>query len=374
MTMREKQCSDTAHRVAFAAFLLAASATMVSASAGELPGDADIPDDPQYAQQWALGDEPTGIHARAAWQKVAGAGTIVAILGPGITLHPEMAGQVLPGFDFITDPQRARDGDGRDRDPSDSGDWQAPYACDLQPQERPSRWDGTRAAGVIAALTDNARGIAGVAHGARVVPVRVRGACGVSDTDLADAVRWAGGDDVAGVPRNTNPARVMLVEAGGEGDCPALVEAAIAIVRERGASVVVAAGDQGGEAAATYPGNCHGVITVGAHDLEGHIPDFSNHGTAVALTAPGLSILSLANSGSKEPSWPIYSTSNGTFMAAAHVAGVIALMQSAASVPLMPDQVRNVLQASARPLPFPCIQGCGAGGVDAGAAVSVVSP
>src|SRR4030095_3155366 len=106
-----------------------------------------------------------------------------------------------------------------------------------------SSWHGTHVSGTIAARTNNARGVAGVAFNARVLPVRVLGRCGGYTSDIADGLVWASGGTVAGVPNNLNPARVANLSLGGGGACGTTMQNAINSARSRGTVVVVAAGN-----------------------------------------------------------------------------------------------------------------------------------
>src|SRR5688572_13980381 len=151
--------------------------------------DADrIPDDPRFHEQWAL----VTVRAPAAWAWTTGsARTVVAILDTGIMPHPDLQERLLPGYDFVSDRSAAADGDGRDPDPTGEGAWK----------------HGTPVAGIVGASTNNGVGIAGIDWACRILPVRVVGADGIGKTsDVADAIRWAAGLHVDGVPDNATPA------------------------------------------------------------------------------------------------------------------------------------------------------------------------
>uniref|UniRef100_UPI00157BE7A3 S8 family serine peptidase n=1 Tax=Micromonospora maritima TaxID=986711 RepID=UPI00157BE7A3 len=121
--------------------------------------------------------------ADAAWAGGAdGAGVTVAVLDTGVTRHHDLAGRLLPGYDFVSAPDDARDGDGRDPDATDQGDWAE--AGDCGPDFRPSSWHGTHVAGTVVARDEG--GVTGLAPGARVQPVRVLGRCGGTTADLVD--------------------------------------------------------------------------------------------------------------------------------------------------------------------------------------------
>ena len=139
----------------------------------------------------------------------------------------------------------------------------------------------------MAELTNNATGMAGVAHNARVLPVRVLGRCGGLTSDIADAIVWASGGTVAGVPANANPAEVINLSLGGSGACPAVYQDAINGAVSRGTTVVVAAGNSSANAANFRPANCPNVISVGATRVNGGITSYSTWGAPVDLSAPG---------------------------------------------------------------------------------------
>src|SRR5205085_1963834 len=137
-----------------------------------------VPNDPSFDTQWALTDPVGGINAPAAWDLQTGSPAVtVAVLDTGITQHPELAGRVLPGYDFISNPTTANDANGRDSDPSDPGDSTGNNECGDGAPSEASSWHGTFVAGLIAANTNNGVGIAGVDWNAKILPVRVLGRC-----------------------------------------------------------------------------------------------------------------------------------------------------------------------------------------------------
>ena len=157
-----------------------------------------VPNDTWFAAyQWDMGSG-YGVDATTAWDTTTGsAGTVVAVLDTGITTHSELTGRVAAGYDFISDTATANDGNGRDADPSDPGDWVTQAESDAGSLAGcpvgNSTWHGTHVAGTIAALGNNGTGVAGLAWGARVQPVRVLGKCGGWSSDIAAAIRWAAG-------------------------------------------------------------------------------------------------------------------------------------------------------------------------------------
>ena len=326
-----------------------------------------VPNDSLYSQQWGFGS--AGINAEPAWDLATGAGITVAVVDTGITSHPDLNANVVAGYDFVTPSNRYNDGNGRDSDPSDPGD-----ACN----GASSSWHGTHVSGTIAASTNNGTGVAGVAFGAKVMPVRVLGVCGGELADIADGIEWSSGGAVDAVTTlsSANAAKVINMSLGGAAECPQSYLDAISHATGRGTTVVVAAGNSNQNASGFTPANCPGVITVAAVDSTGTRASFSNYGAKVDIAAPGVGILSTLNTGTTSPGSPTYVNYNGTSMATPHVAGVVALVQSrrqAAGLSLFtPEQIRQLLKATARALPLSgCPEGCGSGIVDAAAATNL---
>lgn len=332
------------------------------------------PNDTHYGVQYGFGSGPGGIRADQAWDRSTGSGVVVAVLDTGVAPHSDLSPNLLPGYDFISDASRARDGGGRDNNPRDEGDWVTANQCGGVHGAQNSRWHGTHVAGTVAAVTNNNKGVAGTAFNARVVPVRVLGACGGTTSDIADAIIWASGGSVSGVPANPNPAEVINMSLGSSvaAACSATYQNAINSAVSRGSVVVTAAGNSG-TTANHMPGNCNNVINVAATTSTGARASYSNYGSRVHIAAPGDRIASTSNAGTTTPTTENYVYNSGTSMAAPHVAGVVALVQSAASTPRTPAQILQILQSTARALPGACAGGCGAGIVDALAAVNAVS-
>jgi len=285
------------------------------------------PNDPYYvnSQQWGL-NGTYGVQAQKAWLATRGNSEIVvAVLDTGSTVHPDLVGQTVPGYDMIADSATAGDGGARDSDPSDEGDWVD--ECD-QDIDLCSSWHGTHIAGIINALGNNSLGVIGVAPNVKVQHVRVLGHGGGSDSDIVSGIIWASGGSVWGVPPNLTPARVINLSLGGEGVCDDSYQTAIDFAIARGTVVVVAAGNETVDASTMTPANCDGVITVAASDEDGEQAWFSNYGDVVDIAAPGEDIKSTMNKGDKGVSSPTYALKSGTSMAAPYVAGIVALMLS----------------------------------------------
>ena len=355
---------------------IAAGGNVASVEPDILMYPSATPNDPYYAQQWALSDPNAGIRVPSVWDKTTGTGQIVAVVDTGITAHSDLQANVTAGYDMIADPASSGDGDGRDPDPSDPGDFRTAGACGSGSSAN-SSWHGTHVAGIIAAVANNAEGVSGAAPGVKIEPVRALGSCGGYLSDVSDGITWASGGTVSGVPANPNPAKTINLSVGGTAPCPATMQAAIDGAVNRGSTVFVAAGNENQAASNNAPANCNNVITIGATNKSGSKASYSNFGPAVDVMAPGgdtdAGILSTLNAGTTSPGAETYGYMMGTSMATPMAASVGALMK-AADPSLVPSQIEAKLKATARPLPGTCSGGCGAGLIDASAAVAVPAP
>ena len=349
---------------------LAADPNVQSVEVDQILHATLTPNDTRLSEQWAFGTTNAGLNIRPAWDKATGSGTVVAVIDTGITSHADLNANILAGYDFISDATTARDGNGRDSNAADEGDWYAANECGAGIPAASSSWHGTHVAGTVAAVTNNTTGVAGTAYGAKVVPVRVLCKCGGSLSDIADAIVWASGGTVSGIPANANPAEVINMSLGGGGSCSTTMQNAINGAVSRGTTVVVAAGNDASNVSGSLPANCANVIAVAATTSAGAKASYSNFGTGIDVSAPGSSILSTLNSGTTTPGSASYASYNGTSMASPHVAGVVALVQSVAPTALTPAAVETLLKNTARALPGACSGGCGAGIVNADAAVT----
>jgi serine protease len=387
------------------------------------------PDSGQWYLRPNVAPVTSSIDVEPAWARSTGTGVVVAVLDTGVRFdHPDLgraaaSGQLLPGYDFVSDTTIANDGDGQDADPSDPGDWvtsaESAGSGTLRGCEvGGSSWHGTSTSSLVVARTNEGTGMAGVAPGAKVLPLRVLGKCGGSSADIRAAMRWAAGLEVPGVPTNTHPAKVLNMSLGVSGAaCSAQYQQAVDDVRARGTAIVVAAGNGAGGPVGS-PANCTGVIAVVGLRHVGSKVGFSDLGPEASIAAPGgnciniragspclYPILSATNSGTTTPlgnGWTdSFDISVGTSFATPLVAGTAALM-IAARPSLTPDDVRRLMRNTARPFPTSgadngpddptpvgmCVapQGsvqqlqcycttalCGAGMLDAGAAVAAAS-
>lgn len=456
------------------------------------------PSDPRFSEQWPLRPAVEmlgGANVPSAWNITPGSNAIVvAVVDSGIRPgHPDLAGRLLPGYDFVSGDRGSidgvpanwysADGDGRDADPTDPGDYvtstmisQLPsgYATAFNISARSSSWHGTHVAGTIGAAANNSAGIVGVDWNARILPVRVMGRTGTGSlADILAGIEWAAGFAVPGVPVNPNPAHVINLSLGGSGSCNAAYQDTINRVAVAGKIIVAATGNDAGPVGS--PANCAGVIAVTAHAADGDNADYANVGPQVHVSAPGggcgyrsvtnseyafgeqgwtvlncaschsldslraqitarapsgltrskalsalnaalsgtdldatvtgmgtfayLSttqraaladyignypaclgpsdrVLSTVNTSSQGPAAEGYGWKQGTSMATPHVSGVVSLML-ALSPRLTPNEVRSILQSTARPHPvnttcFGITGQCGSGLLDAASAVARV--
>lgn len=307
--------------------------------------------DPLYFDQWAL----PRLRASDIWNTYnTNSQVVVAVVDTGIIKeHEDLVHAVLPGADFISDIAIANDGDGRDSDASDPGDWINSSDFCYQGRNEDSSWHGTHVAGIIAAKKNNNKGIAGLSDNVKILPVRVLGRCGGFTSDIADAVRWAAGLPISGMPLNENPAKVINLSLGSPGSCGRTMQEAIDAAILAGAVIVVAAGNdnQSLDYQSYTPANCEGVITVGGTNDNEDIPTYSNYGSYVDVYAPGGDdwfggIVSTYNQGARSPSGDSYQGLSGTSMAAPYVAATVALMV-AVNPNLYPLQYRNLIKQNA---------------------------
>jgi serine protease len=379
----------------------------------------------------------SAIDIERAWARSRGsASVVVAVLDTGVRPeHPDLSGRLLPGYDFVSDTTVANDGDGRDADPSDPGDWTTAaensnttgefYRCDPEGRGRAiasnSSWHGTKTAALVGARADVV-GMAGAAPDVTILPLRVLGKCYGTTDDIQAAMRWAVGIRVPGIVPdvNPNPARVLNLSLGGVEVCDVGYRDVVNEVLATGAVIVAAAGNSVG-GPVNSPANCAGVIGVLALRHAGSKVGFSDQGPEIKIAAPGgncintgfgepclYPLLTATDSGTQGPvasRWTdSYDASVGTSFAAPLVAATAGLMFSVQPA-LTPSLLLERMQATARPFPttgadngidtlsvrrcdepnrFPstperdsqcyCTTAlCGAGMLDAGAAVNAVS-
>ncbi|MCQ8896814.1 S8 family peptidase [Limnobacter humi] len=326
------------------------------------------PNESTYTNQWHLQSTSGrgGAKFNLAWDLIKGSSNVViAVLDTGVVFEtPDLAGRLLSGYDFVSDVNTANDGDGRDANPADPGNWitsaesqSGPFAgCSV----KDSSWHGTFVAGEIAANTNNSADIAGADWNVKILPVRVLGKCGGYLSDVLDAMLWSAGLDVPGVPRNTNPAAVINLSLGSANTCSSLEQDVVNRVTAAGTLVVAAAGNGGG--VVDSPANCSGVMGVGAIDRDGSRAYYSALGTGVALMAPGgyyYGLVGLGNSGTTTPGASTLVSKTGTSFAAPLVAATAGLIKAVNSA-LTPTQIASAITSTTAPFLSPSGQTCSA--------------
>ena len=315
------------------------------------------PNDEQYAtNQWNLWDTygvglgNNNTTMSRAYTPTAGNGTVIAVIDTGITSHPDLDGSLVPGYDFVSNPQTLSaqrmpggndepfDADsadpssygplGWDANPADPGDWRS-----VSPS-RYSTWHGTHIAGVIAAAANNTQGVIGVVPGAKIQPIRALSWRGGLMSDIAASITWASGGHVDGVPDNQTPANVINMSFAVNATCSVALQSAIDGAHARGSVLVAAAGNANDDVANYAPANCNNVIAVGATDREGQRAQYSNFGSGIDISAPGGSgngaggVTSTVNLGAAAPAGPGYGAQEGTSVAAAHVSSAVAYLKA----------------------------------------------
>lgn len=304
-----------------------------------------VPNDPFYNIQWHY----AAINLPAAWDITTGSpNVIVAVIDTGIlSQHPDLVGQQVAGYDFISDPANAGDGNGIDPDPEDAGDGSVGGT---------SSFHGTHVAGTISAATDNTAGVAGVSWQSKIMPVRALGKQGGASFDIIQAIRFA-----AGLPNDSNTlppkhADIINMSIGGPSSSAA-EQNAIDDARAQGVIVIASAGNSA-SSTPSYPASYNGVISVSATDISNQPAFYSNFGPTIDVAAPGgdprtdvngdgvgdgvLSTWADDSSGSVVLGYGILA---GTSMSAPHVSGVAALMK-AVDPALTPAQFDLLLTSS----------------------------
>lgn len=277
------------------------------------------PNDPFYSYQWNM-RSGSGINGEPAWDISTGTGVIVAVVDTGVAYEnyagylqaPDLANTCfVQGWDFAYN----------DSHPNDD------------------YFHGTHVAGTIAQSTNNNLGVAGVAFGACIMPLKVLDSSGSGTyVNIANGIRYAA----------DNGAKVISMSLGGPSPSTTM-ENALAYAYGKGVTIVAAAGNDGLNGnPPSYPAAYNNyVIAVGATTNVGTSAGFSTKGSYVDIAAPGDSILQQTfNPNTRDPTDFNYWYVSGTSMATPHVSGVAALLISRGIT--NPDQVRQVLQETAQ--------------------------
>lgn len=293
------------------------------------------PNDPLYTYQWHLYNPVhKGINMQSAWDISQGSGVTVAIIDTGVAYEnyerykqaPDLANTCFAaGYDFVNN----------DAHPNDD------------------HYHGTHVAGTVAQSTNNSIGVAGVAFGSCLMPIKVLDRTGGGTYDqVADGIRFAA----------DNGAKVINLSLGGRGFSQTLKNA-VAYAYNKGVTIIAAAGNDGKNILLYPAAYDEYVIAVGATRYDELLSGYSNFGPSLDLVAPG-GDTSVDQNGDRYPDGVLQNTFNpntrdtgdfdywllqGTSMAAPHVSGVAALLISKA-VATNPQDVRAALESTAKDL------------------------
>ncbi len=362
-----------------------------------------------------VGSGPGVAGFRTAWDRLNGASVtlspvVVAVLDTGKLSHADLDGRTLSGYDFVSEVEFARDGNGLDADPTDPGDYLTATEYNINPSlygsdctAHDSSWHGTAVMSMLTPLaTSSVMGPAALsmlpANIARVLPVRIGGTCGALVSDIIEGMLWAAGVDYQGSPaRNPNPARVINISFGGSGNCQSsgsgdtLYRNTVSTLRTKGALVVASAGNGDGSATAqgyvgaTRPASCPGVMAVTSLRYDGSKAEYANtvDGRFSASGYYGLSVAGGDASASPNQTLNLLSdigpttaqgialesnigyVSEGTSFAAPQVAAVAALVLTVAPA-LSVDDLANLLLDSASPHTTTAAPACSLAGATVG--------
>ncbi len=282
-----------------------------------------IPNDPGWSSQYGL----VAIRAPQGWALSTGSSSVtIAILDSGVDLgHPDLAGKVAAGYDFVNNDNTPQDDFGH----------------------------GTHVAGIAAAQGNNGLGVAGVSWGAQIMPVKVLDRFGGgSYANVAAGIVWA----------VDHGAQVINLSLGGA--LPSLtLESAVLYAYDKGALLVAASGN-GGRDQVLYPARYPQVLAVGATNFTNQPASFSNYGPEVDVAAPGENIYSLGIGGTF--------TESGTSMSSPYVSGLAAILFSFISDA---GKVRGAIESSALDIgPIGYDLYSGAGLIQMDSAIALVLP
>lgn len=273
------------------------------------------PDDTYYTKKWQWGLQ--AISVDSIWDRVPleqRSGITIAVIDTGVDIdHPDLCENIVNGYDFVGNDSNADDDNGH----------------------------GTHVAGIAAAVPYNGTGIAGVAGGARIMPVKVLDENGSGNSlDLYLGIIYA-----------VNHGADVINLSLGSVYPSLLIEEAVEYALSKDVVVVAATGNDGSDKV-SYPAAFEGVIGVGAVDYyDGNkfeLPSFSNRGDEVDLTAPGVDIISTIPyeldifDGNQDG----YALKNGTSMAAPFVAGMAALLRAESDLRSY-EQIQQILEETA---------------------------
>ncbi len=294
---------------------------------------AMVPNDPLYGYQWNFKDGIGGINVEPAWDVSTGQGVIVAVLDTGVAyenygsyiIAPDLSNtNFVPGYDFVNN----------DAHPNDD------------------HYHGTHVAGTLAQNTNDGYGVAGVAYGCSIMPVKVIAGDGNGTLQqLIDGIYFA----------TDNGADIISMSLSFDnGYYPGqALDDALEYAYNNGVTIIAATGNEYANTV-SYPAAYHRCIAVGATNFNGVWADYSNYGTELDVVAPGGDGQDLNGDGfmdgvlqntfnpqTKNPADFNWWFLTGTSMATPHVSGIAALMLEANSE-ATPDDIRAALENTAR--------------------------
>jgi subtilisin family serine protease len=317
--------------------------------------------DPLLNQQYGL-EATTGVNAFSAWDTSVGSRVaLVAVMDSGVDeTHPDLTHAIWRNPREIARNGRDDDGNGY------VDDYRGYDFVNRDTLPRDDQGHGSHVAGIIAASGNNSKGVAGVAWGSKILPLKVLNSSGEGFTsDIVEAMDYAGDLHRRGVP-------VVAINMSLGGANSSTLERAVKRALQNDLLIIAAAGNESSnnDVVKVYPASYDlpHVLSVSAVDQDGNLSTYSNYGAqTVSLSAPGDDVMSTVPFSIMGT---YYDTLSGTSMAAPHVAGAAALV-AATNRKLTAPLIRRVLMASVRNSMALSGLSVSGGYLDAGAAVAL---
>ena len=310
--------------------------------------DSSEYNDPEYHNQSYFGDYSEDLKRGSGFAKMR-ASTVnnlgrkvrIAVIDSGSYRHEDV--DFVGGYDFVTYEGFDEKGDintvERDSDPTDE------YFNETT-GETCNVGHGLAVSSMIAAKANNGVGMVGAvdANMVEIIPVRALGCTGGSNTDIMEAVLWAAGESIEGVPDIDQPVDIVNMSLGGgaNGGCPEWEQAVFDRLRELGVVVVVAAGNEDMNVVNSIPGACTRIVTVGSTDERGDKASFSNYGEKVDVSTFGTNVVGAFLSTTEDN---LYTIGNGTSYSAPLVAATAASLLLKYPF-LNPEQIESIIKSS----------------------------
>lgn len=317
------------------------------------PPHCRMPNDPQFNSQDTLTEAAFG-QIDGNQQRI-----IVAVIDSGIRPHSLFGNMVIYGYDFISDPTVAADGDGYDSDPTDEG-YKGNYGnCPFRPDHL---WHGTRMAGIIAGVTKHSGRVPRLHDHIAILPVRYLGMCEPgSPEDLINALKWSVGLQVENAPYNRYRANIINLSFHIPKGNNERLKSTFKMLNDRGVTVVVSAGNCGMMADASDLSDLPNVIVVGGQrttQLQDGLTKYGPHLTLSAVTGTG--IYTTSKTGIQSAREDSYVLESGSSAATALVtqATALTLLQNPF---LEPVDLKSVLNRTSHPFTIEDDQLCRAG-------------